>query len=43
MNEEPPEELAVVVRKNAEMSVRNRLQKLCDTIVADSTGTIKNI
>lgn len=38
MNEEPPEELAIVVRKNAEMSRRKRLRKLCDTIVADSTG-----
>lgn len=41
MNEEPPEELATVVRKNAQMSVRKRLQKLCDTILADPTGKIK--
>lgn len=39
MNEEPPEELATVVRKNADISVRTRLQQLCDTIVSDSTGT----
>lgn len=38
MNEEIPEELAVIVRKNAGMSVRQRLQKQCDTILADPTG-----
>lgn len=38
MNEEPPEELAIVVRKNADMTVRTRLQKLCDTILSDPTG-----
>lgn len=42
MNEEPPEELAVVVRKNAGMSVRTRLQKQCDTILADPTGKTTN-
>lgn len=43
MNEEPPEELATVVKKNAGRSVRKRLQKLCDTILADPTGKIKKI
>lgn len=38
MNEEPPEELAAVIKKNADTSVRTRLQKLCDTIVSDPTG-----
>lgn len=43
MNEEPPEELALVVAKNAGMSGRKRLQKLCDTILADATGTSQQI
>lgn len=38
MNEEPPPELAVVIKKNAEMTARTRLQKLSDTIVSDATG-----
>lgn len=38
MNQDPPEELAKIVQKNANITVRGRLQKLCDTILADSTG-----
>lgn len=42
MNEEPPAELAAIVAKNSHMNGRKRLQKLCDTILADATG-IRNI
>lgn len=38
MNQEPPAELAAIVVKNAEINVRKRMQKLCDTILADATG-----
>lgn len=38
MNEEPPEELAAVVKRNADIAVRKRLHKFCETILADTSG-----